>query len=78
MPVAGFGWDDVTDAAAGVRNVPGVTWNDVEMELQHGLAGGGAIVEAEVEGVRRRAEVSLQVLLGPVDPDEETSFLRAG
>ena len=38
LPVAGFGGDDVSDAAAGVRNVAGVARNDVEVELRHGLA----------------------------------------
>ena len=57
LPVAGLGWDDVADAAAGVGNVPGVTWDDVEMELQHGLAGRRAVVEAEVETVGSRGQV---------------------
>jgi hypothetical protein len=55
--VAGFGGDYVTDAATGVGNIPGVTWDDVEMELQHGLAGGRAVVEAEVETVGNRRQV---------------------
>jgi hypothetical protein len=57
LPVAGFGGNDVADAAAGVGNVAGVARDDVEMELGHGLAGGGAVVEAEVEGIGRGGEV---------------------
>ena len=51
LPVLGLSWDYMADAAAGVRNVPDVTWNDVEMELQNGLAGGRAIVDSKVEAV---------------------------
>jgi hypothetical protein len=47
------------------------------VELEHGLAGGRAIVEAEVEGVWRGGEVRGQVLLRPVDPDQEAGLLRS-
>ncbi len=42
----------MADPAAGVGDVTGVTWDDVEMELGHGLAGGRPVVEAQIEGVR--------------------------
>jgi len=51
FPIAGFGGDDVADAAARVGDVIGVTRNHVEVELGDGLAGGGAVVDAEIEGV---------------------------
>ena len=56
----------MADAAAGVRDVAGVARDDAEVELWHGLAGRGAVVEAEVEGVGGGGEVRSQVLLGPV------------
>jgi len=68
----------VADAAARVGDVAGVAGYDVEMKLRHGLAGGGAVVEAEVEGVGRGIEVRGQVLLRPDDPDEEAGFLGIG
>jgi len=63
LPVAGFGGDDVADAAAGVGDVADVARDRVEVELRHGLAGGGAVVEAEVEGVGGGGELGSQVLL---------------
>lgn len=51
LPVAGFGGDDVANAAAWVRDVAGVAWDDVKMKLRNGLAGGGAVIEPDVEGV---------------------------
>ena len=41
----------MADAAAGGGDIAGVAGDDVEMELGDGLAGGWAIVEAEIEGV---------------------------
>lgn len=78
LPVVGLGWDDVADAAAGIGDVAGVARDDVEVELGHGLAGGEAIVEAEIESVGCGAEVRSQVLLRPVDPHEEPGLFDAG
>ena len=52
-----FGGDDVADAVAGIRDVSCVAGDDVEMELRHGLAGGWAVVEAELEGVGRGSDL---------------------
>lgn len=68
----------MAEAAAGIGDVAGVARDDVEMELRHGLACGGAIIEAEIEGVGRGGQVRGQMLLGPVDPDEETGLFGAG
>jgi hypothetical protein len=76
-PVTGLRRDDVADAASRVWNVAGVPRDDVEVEVRHGLASGGAIVEAEVESVGCRAEVRSQVLLGPVNPDQEPGLFGA-
>jgi hypothetical protein len=66
----------MADAAAGVRDVTGVAWDDVEVELRNGLAGGEAVVQAEVEGVGLRVQLGSEVLLDPVDPDEQSGFFR--
>ncbi len=50
----------------------------MEVELRHGLAGDGAIIQAEVESVGLRVQLGGQVLLGPVNPDEEAGLLRTG
>ena len=68
----------MADAAAGIRDVAGVARDDVEMELRHRLAGGGAVVEAEVEGIWGGREFCAQLLLRPIDPDKEAGFLGAG
>ena len=73
LPVAGFGGEDVADAAAGVGDVAGVARDDLELELGHGLAGVGAVVQVEVEGVGCLAQIRGQVLWGPVDPRVGTS-----
>ena len=65
----------MSDAAAGIGHVAGVTRDDVEMELHHGLAGGGAVIQAEVEGVGRGAEVRGEVLLRPINPGDKASLL---
>jgi hypothetical protein len=51
--------------------------DDVELKLENCLVGGGTIVGAKVEGVRCRGGVRVQMLLGPVDPDEEAGFFGA-
>ena len=68
----------MADATAGVGDVAGVTRDYVEVELWHGLAGGWAIVEAEIEGVGHWSELRGQVLLRPVDPDKEAGLFGAG
>ena len=57
LPVAGFGGDNVTDAAAGIGDVAGVTRDYVEMELGNGLAGGRAVVETKIESIWCRREL---------------------
>lgn len=64
------------DAAPGIGHVAGVPWDDMEMELGAGLAGGGAVVEVETEGVRRGGDVQGQVLLCPTIPGEEAGRLE--
>ena len=68
----------MADAAAGVGDVAGVARDDMEVKLRHGLAGSGAVVETEVESVGRRAEVRSQVLLRPINPDQEPCLVGAG
>ncbi len=68
----------MADAATGIGDVAGVARDYVEVELRHCLAGGWAVVEAEVEGVGFRIQLGGQVLLGPVDPDEQAGFLGVG
>jgi hypothetical protein len=51
----------------------------MKVELRHGLAGGGAIVEAEIEGVGRWSELRGQVLLGPINSTlKPTGSFRLG
>ena len=51
----------MADAAARVRDVTRVARDDVEVELEHGLAGGRAIVEAKIEGVGLGVQLGGQV-----------------
>jgi len=78
VPILGFGRNDATDATTRVRDVAGITRDHMEMELEHGLAGSGAIIEAEVEGVRRRAQIDGQELLCPVNPNEKSCLFGGG
>jgi hypothetical protein len=48
------------------------------MQLEHGLAGGWAIIQAQVESVRRRAQFLVQVRFRPIDPNKEASLLGRG
>jgi len=75
LPIPCLGLDDLPDAAAGIGHVAGVARDDVEMELHHGLAGGRAVIQAEVEGVGRGAEVRGEVLLRPINPGDKASLL---
>ena len=52
------------DAVAGIGDVASVAGDDVEMELGDGLAGGGAVVKAEVESVTLKATGSFRLGLG--------------
>ena len=61
----------MANAAARIGNIASVAWNDVEMKLGYGLAGGGAVVETEVKGVRRRCEGGAEVFLSPINPHQE-------
>jgi hypothetical protein len=54
----------MADAAAWIGDVAGVAGDDVEMELGDGLAGGGAVVKAEVESVTLKATGSFRLGLG--------------
>jgi hypothetical protein len=49
----------------------------VKMELEHSLASGGAVVESEVECVWWRYERVCKLLLSPIYPIEQASFLPA-
>jgi len=69
----------MADAAAGVGDVAGVARDNMKVELRHGLAGGGAIVEAKIEGVGRWRELRGQVLLGPINSTlKPTGSFRLG
>ena len=48
------------------------------MGLGHGLAGGGAVVQAEVERVGSWRQRRSQVLLGPVDPNQQARLFGGG
>ncbi|MCX6027089.1 MAG: hypothetical protein NTY23_12680 [Chloroflexi bacterium] len=45
-------WEHVTDAAAWVRSVADVPWDQVEVKVWNGLAGGGSDVDANIVAVR--------------------------
>jgi hypothetical protein len=77
-PIAGLGRDDVANAAPGVRYIARVSGNNVEVKLGNGLAGGEAVVEAEVEGVGCGVKVRRQVVLGPVYPYQKAGLFGAG
>ena len=51
LPIPSLQWHNVTDSAAGIWDVAGVTGNYVEMELRHRLPGSRAIVETKIEGI---------------------------
>ena len=51
--VVALAGDDVADAAAGVGHVAGVAGDQVDVEVEDGLAGGGADVDADVVAVGR-------------------------
>ena len=78
LPIPSLQWNNVTDSAAGIWDIACVAGDDVEMELRHGLAGGGAVVGTKVESVRWGRKVCGQVLSGPINPYEQTGFLGAG
>jgi hypothetical protein len=47
----------------------------MEMKLRDRLPSGRAVVEAEVERIRSRAEMLGKVLLSPINPYQQTSLL---
>ena len=51
----------MADAAARVGDVARVAGDDVEAEVGHGLAGGGAVVETEFESVGLGSQLGGQV-----------------
>jgi len=60
-----------------VGNVTSEARDNVEMELRHGVAGGWAVIETEVESVWSGRLKGGYVLLGPVDPDEKPGLFGA-
>ena len=51
LEVVALAGDDVADAAAWVGDVAGVARDEVDVEVEDGLAGGFADVDADVEAV---------------------------
>lgn len=68
----------MADATSGIGDVAGVAWDYVEMQLGDGLAGGWAIVKAEIKSVGLSFENGLQMLHPPIHPVEQSKlfFLR--
>jgi len=77
-PIGRFQGDDMADATAGIRDVASVAGYNVEVELRHGLARCGAIIEAEVETVGLGLEMQGQMFLSPADPNQEAGLFGAG
>ena len=50
--VVAFAWDAVADATTGVRRVAVVAGDEVEVEVEDGLACGGAGVHTDVVTIR--------------------------
>jgi hypothetical protein len=48
LGVIGLVGDDVADAAAGIGHVAGIPWNQVDVEVEYGLAGRCAAVDADI------------------------------
>jgi hypothetical protein len=69
--------EHVTDATAWVRSVAGVPWDQVEVKVWNGLAGGGSDVDTNIVAVRMVCllnEVSSQFHTG----DECPLFVPSG
>ena len=64
-PVVAPRWDDEANAARGVVDVARKPWDQVQMEVHDGLAGGSADVHADVVAVR--AAIVIQPFLDFVD-----------
>jgi hypothetical protein len=67
----------MTNAAARVWDVTGVAGDNVKMELRNRLAGIGAIVDAEIEGLGCGGESVGEFFLRPIYPDQEAGFFGA-
>lgn len=66
------------DTAAWVGDIAVVTRDDVDVELSDRLAGGGAVVQADVEAVRCWGEGGSEVPDAPVDPGHQAGPFVGG
>jgi hypothetical protein len=74
-PIRSFGRNHPSYASTWVGNVSSVPGDHVEMKLPHCLPSRLAIVDSQIESVRRWQKYSLQIALRPCDPMEQTSLL---
>ena len=52
-PIVGLAGDDAANPSGRIGYVAHVPWNDVYVQMEHGLASGASDVDADVETVRR-------------------------
>ena len=68
LPVFSFFSFYPPDATPRISHIAGIAWDDMKMKLWHRLAGGFAVVHAQIESLRLRCQSGEQLLLRPVHP----------